>query len=52
MDKQYGSNLEIMKDIMKLRKTQKQLIKDGKSAVDIKIIKAEINELINLLQAE
>jgi hypothetical protein len=52
MDKQYGSNLEIVKDIMRLRKTQKQLLKDGKSADDIAIIKAQINELLNLLQAE
>lgn len=52
MDKQYGSNLEIVKDIMKLRKTQKQLVKSGKSGDDIAIIKAQINELLNLLQAE
>jgi hypothetical protein len=52
MDKQYSSNLEIVKDIMKLRKQQKKLVKEGKSAVDIAIIKAQMNELINLLQGE
>lgn len=52
MDKQYSNNLEIVKDIMRLRKTQKQFMKDGKSADDIAIIKAQINELLNLLQAE
>jgi hypothetical protein len=50
MDKQYSSNLEIVKDILKLRKQQKKLIKEGKNADDIGIIKASIKELYDLLE--